>query len=71
MARTVDAIPIDAAGDHRPADNCPCIPIEGSDLLEPGIRIRIHRHAAIWSRPVPPPDADLLLWRSRDRSKPW
>jgi hypothetical protein len=75
MTRTVDAIPIDAAGDHRPADDCSCIPIEGSDLLEPSIRIRIHRHAAIWSRPVPPPDADLLLWRSRERrrdpSKPW
>jgi hypothetical protein len=72
MTRTVDAIPIDARGDHRPSDSCPCRPIEGSDLLEPGIRI--HRH--IPDHPDPPPaTADAMLWRSRERrrdpSKPW
>jgi hypothetical protein len=65
--RPVDAIPIDARGDHRPSDSCPCVPIEGSDLLEPSVRVRIHRH--IPDRPdAPPPDADRLLWRSRERT---
>jgi hypothetical protein len=66
MTRTVDAIPIDARGDHRPSDSCPCVPVEGSELLEPGIRIRIHRHMP--DHPDPPPaSADAMLWRSRER----
>jgi hypothetical protein len=32
MTRPVDAIPIDARGDHRPSDSCPCYPIQADDL---------------------------------------
>ena len=66
MTRPVDAIPIDARGDHRPSDACPCVPVEGSDLLEPGIRIRIHRHVPD-PTDAPPPEAARYLWRSRER----
>ena len=66
MTRPVDAVPIDARGDHRPSDACPCRPIQGTDLLEPGVVVRIHRRMPDPSD-APPPDADRLLWRSRER----
>jgi hypothetical protein len=62
----VDAIPIDARGDHRPSDRCPCRPIAADDLLEPRVVVRIHRRMPDPSD-APPPDADALLWRSRER----
>jgi len=64
MTRPVDAIPVDARGDHRPSDSCPCHPIQAGDLLEPRTVVRIHRRMPD-VRDVPPPEADALLWRTR------
>jgi hypothetical protein len=62
----VDAVPILARGDHRPSASCPCQPIEASDLLEPSVVVRIHR--ALPDPRDAPPEADRLLWRSREQS---
>ena len=64
MTRPVDAIPIDARGDHRASDSCPCRPIPADDLLEPRVVVRIHRQMPD-PRDAPPPEADALLWRTR------
>jgi hypothetical protein len=66
MTRPVDAIPIDARGDHRPSASCPCRPIEAEDLLEPRVVVRIHRRMPD-PTDAPPSAADSLLWRSRER----
>ena len=60
----VDAIPIDARGDHRPSGSCPCRPIQAEDLLEPRVVVRIHRRMPDPTE-TPPPEADALLWRTR------
>ncbi len=40
----VHAVPLDAAGDHRPSASCPCRPIEATDLAEPARIVVVHRH---------------------------
>ena len=64
MTRPVDAVPLWASGDHVPSARCRCEPIEGSDLLEPSVLVRIHRQMPD-PRDAPPPEADALLWRTR------
>jgi hypothetical protein len=49
MSTTIHVIPIDASGKHVPSQTCGCRPIQGTDLLEPGRVVLIHRHA-IWPR---------------------
>ena len=44
MTRPIDAVPLLATGRHIAGDRCPCLPIQASDLLEPGVLIRIHRN---------------------------
>ena len=66
MTRPIDAIPLWASGDHVPSTRCRCEPIEGSDLSEPSVLVRIHKRMPD-PRDVPPSDADRYLWRSRER----
>lgn len=62
---SVDAVPLFARGDHRPSDSCACRPIAAEDLCEPRTVVRIHRRMPDPSD-APPPDADALLWKSRE-----
>ena len=62
--RVVHALPVDAAGDHRPHPTCPCHPVLAADMAEPATIVYCHRHNAP-REAVPAPDADALLWRSR------
>jgi len=64
---TIHGVPVDAAGRHVASPSCPCRPVLCADLLEPARIVYAHRHNAPGPPDVPPPDADLLLWRSRER----
>jgi hypothetical protein len=63
MTRIIHALPVDAAGDHRPYPHCPCHPVLAADMAEPGIVVYCHRHNAPRDA-MPSPNADRLLWRS-------
>ena len=63
----VHAKPVDAAGHHVPSESCSCGVILAVDMAEPGRVVYVHRHNAPGPPDAPPPDADRLLWRSRER----
>lgn len=60
----VHALPVDAAGDHRPSASCPCRPILAVSITTPALTVYVHKHApdaraaddrqvplAVWSEP--------------------
>ncbi len=51
---TIHALPVDAAGDHRPSASCPCSPMQATDLIEPSRLVVIHRHLPDVPDPAPP-----------------
>jgi hypothetical protein len=63
----IHAKPVDAAGRHVPSASCSCGVILAVDMAEPGRVVYVHRHNAPGPPDAPPPDADRLLWRSRER----
>jgi len=63
---TIHGVPVDAAGRHVASPSCPCRPVLCADLLEPARIVYAHRHNAP-GPPDVPPEADRLLWRSRER----
>jgi hypothetical protein len=65
MTHVIHALPVDVAGTHFPSEFCACHPVLAADMAEPGRVVYCHRHNA--PREVPPPEADRLLWRSRER----
>lgn len=61
----IHAKPVDAAGHHVPSESCSCGVVLAVDMTEPGRVVYVHRHAPVV--PDPPPDADRLIWHSRER----